>query len=110
VVNLLISTGSSSNSPTNYGVASGVIVNGVLSLAGVLGDKTAISQTVPISQNGNAPIYVNLYNNNGLLEGWLNLAGGNVTGNLTWICPSTGLSLEGGFDTVVQVTGTASSQ
>jgi hypothetical protein len=110
VVNLLISPGSSSNAPTNDGVASGVIVNGVLSLAGVLGDNTAVSQTVPISQNGNAPIYVNLYNNNGLLEGWINLAGSNVTGNLTWVCPGTGLSLAGGFNTVVQVTGTASSQ
>ncbi len=54
------------------------------------------------------PIYFSLYNNGGLVEGWINLAGGVATGNLAWICPS-GVALPAGFpqgfDTVVQVTG-----
>ena len=68
---LLMSPGLSGNSPTNSGLANGVVVNGLLSLSGALGDTAAISQTVPISKDGNVPIYVNLYNNNGLLEGWI---------------------------------------
>jgi hypothetical protein len=109
-VNLSLSPGSSSNSPSNDGMASGVVVNGVLSLSGILGDTTAISQTVPISMDGNVPLYVNLYKNGGLLEGWINLADGGATGSLTWIFPGSGPALVGGFNTVVQVTGTTSYQ
>ncbi len=105
-VNLSLSPGLSPNSPTKFGVASGFVVNGVLSLAGVLGDGTAISANVPISKNGNVPIYVNLYHNGGLLEGWINLAESGANGNLTWIFPGSGLALTGGFNTAVQVTGT----
>jgi len=101
-----VSPGLSVNSPTNYGSASGPVVNSVLSLSGALGDTVAIAQTVPISKDGNVPLYVSLYNNSGLLEGWINLAGGGVTGNLTWIRPS-GVNQPGGFpegfDTIVQV-------
>jgi hypothetical protein len=86
------------------------VAESVLSLSGVLGDGTAISQTVPISKDGSVPLYVNLYNNGGLLEGWIILAGGNVTGNVTWIRPSiAGLASSlPAFDTEVQVTGTTS--
>jgi hypothetical protein len=108
----LMSPGLSANSPTNYGAALGLITNSVLSLSGTLGDTTAIAQTAPISKDGNVPVYVNLYNNGGLLEGWLNLAGGAVTGNLTWIRPSGALAPGGfpaGFDTVVQAAGTTAS-
>ena len=108
--NLFISRGSSAYSPTNYGVASGVVVSSVLSLSGVLGDTTAFSKTVPISKDGNVPLYVNLYNNGGLLEGWINLARGSATGNLTWICPGSGLPVVGEFSTVVQVAGTTSNK
>ncbi len=107
-VNLLISPGLSANSPANYGVASGVVANGVLSLSGVLGDTAAFSQTVPISKDGNVPLFVNLYNNIGLVEGWINLAGGVVIGNLTWIRPSGVLLPAGfpqGFNLVVPVIG-----
>jgi hypothetical protein len=112
-VNLLVSPGVSAHSPTNSGRVTGVVVNGVLSLSGVLGDTAAFSQSVPISKDGNVPLFVSLYNgglfnNNGLLEGWLNLAGGVVTGNLTWIRPAGVILPAGfplGFDTGVQVTG-----
>jgi hypothetical protein len=108
-INVLISPGSG-NAPTNYGVASGVVTNSVLSLAGVLGDNTAISQTVPISNNGYIPLYFNLYNGDGLLEGWVNLSGGGMSGNLTWIYPGTGTFSTGAFNTVVQFRGTTFSQ
>jgi len=107
-VSFSMSPGLSANSPTNLGWASGVVVNGVLSLSGALGDTAAISQTVPISKDGNVPLCVNLYNNSGLLEGWINLAGGVGTGNLTWIRPGGVLLPAGfpqGFNTVVQVAG-----
>jgi hypothetical protein len=105
---LYILPGSSANSSTNYGGASGLVVNGVLSLSGTLEDGTAIAQTVPISKDGNVPLYVNLYNNSGLLEGWINLAGGVVTGNLTWICPAS--PFQPGFNTVVPITGVTLSE
>jgi hypothetical protein len=106
LINLLFFPGSGAYAPTNYGTARGFISNSVVSLSGVLGDATAITQTVPISKDGNVPVYVNLYNNGGLLEGWLNLAGSGVVGNLRWIYPGSGPSLAGAFNTVVQVTGT----
>jgi len=107
-VNLLISPGTSTNAPTNGGAATGLVSNGVLSLAGTLGDTTAFSQTVPISIYGNVPLYMNLYNSGGLLEGWINLAGSTPVGNLTWICPGGALApadFPQGFDTAVQVGG-----
>jgi hypothetical protein len=94
-------------------LAFGAVVNGVLSLSGALGDTSAIAQTVPISKDGNVPLYANLYTNGGLVEGWINLAGGSVTGNLTWIRPGGVLLPPGfpqGFDTGVQVTGAAYGQ
>ena len=59
------------------------------------------------------PLYVNLYKNSGLLEGWINLAGGVVAGNLTWIRPGGVVLPAGfpqGFDTVVEVTGATFAQ
>jgi hypothetical protein len=110
---LLFSPGSSTNSPTNSGVATGLVANSVLSLSGVLGDAAAFSQTVPISTEGNVPIYVNLYTNGGLLEGWINLAGTSPVGNLTWVRPGGVLVPAGflqGFNTVVKVSGATYQQ
>jgi hypothetical protein len=96
------------NSPTNFGWATGSIVNGVLSLSGLLGDSATVSQTVPISSAGWVPIYASLYTNSGLVEGWLNLAGSNVTGSLTWIRPPgivLPVGFPGGFSNIVPVAG-----
>ncbi len=112
-VYLCMSPELSPTSPSNSGAGIGVVLNGVLTLSGFLGDSAALAQTVPISGHGTVPLYVNLYNNSGLLEGWLSLAGGLVTGHLTWIRPSGILLPPGfpqGFDTVVQVSGTTASQ
>jgi hypothetical protein len=110
---LLFSPGTSTNSPTNNGVATGLMANSILSLSGVLGDTATFSQTVQISKDGNVPIYINLYTNGGVLEGWINLDSGSPIGNLTWIRPSGVLKPTGfpqGFDTLVQVSGTTYQQ
>jgi hypothetical protein len=107
-VDLSISPGNSINSPTGYGTATGVVTNGILSVAGVFGDASAFSRSVPISKDGAVPFYVSLYNGTGLVEGWLNLAGGVVTGNLAWIRPlgiPLPLGYPLGFNTMVTVSG-----
>jgi hypothetical protein len=108
-VNLVLSPASSTNAPTESGSATGLVDNGVLSLVGALADTSPFSQTVPISTAGNVPVYVNLYTNGGLLEGWINFSGGGPVGDLTWIRPSGVLVPPGfpdGFDTEIQVGGT----
>jgi len=112
-VSLVLSPGGSVNSPTNYGSAIGLVSGGVLTLSASLGDTTAFSQTVPISRNGDVPIYASLYSKGGLVAGWINVAGGAVTGNLAWIRPGGVLQPSGyplGFDTEVQATGAAYAQ
>jgi hypothetical protein len=72
-------------------------------ITGALADGTAFNQTVPVSQDGYVPIYVNLYASKGLLLGWINLDLTNTAGvSLTWIHPrrTTGL-YENGFTNVL---------
>jgi hypothetical protein len=66
-----------------------VSATGVASLTGLLGDGSLISQTVDIGDNGTFPIYQSLYNNTGLLVGWVTLVQGSPMGNLKWICPAS---------------------
>lgn len=112
-VNLVLSPGRSAiNFPTNNGVVVGGTANGVLLLSGLLGDTTPFSQSVPIALGGTVPLYASLYNNTGLVEGWINLANGGVSGSLNWVRPSGVLLPSGfpqGFDTTLQVTGTMAS-
>ena len=54
-INLLLTLMPSANAPTHNANAGGLIVNGVLTLAGVLGDGSLISQTAPVSKDGNVP-------------------------------------------------------
>jgi hypothetical protein len=61
---------------------------GVFTLSGALADGTSLtatSQTVPVSENGDIPVYDSLYGNTGLLLGWVNIANGVPAGNLEWI-------------------------
>ncbi len=46
---------------------------GTVSLIGHLGDGTAFSQSVPISEGGYIPLYVSLYSRVGSLLGWLEI-------------------------------------
>lgn len=63
---------------------------GSISLAGSLADGTAVTQSVPVSKNGQWPLYVSLYSGQGLLLGWLtfanNLAEG-IQGDVVWVKP-----------------------
>jgi uncharacterized repeat protein (TIGR03803 family) len=91
---LIILPGSTTNEPGGYGYAT--LANslaGLVSLSGSLADKTAISQSVALSKDGNIPLYVSLYSHKGSLLGWLTLTN-NITNqpaqmivgtNLAWI-------------------------
>jgi uncharacterized repeat protein (TIGR03803 family) len=72
------STNVSAVSPPGDGYA--LITNhaGVVTLSGALADGAGFSQTVPVSQTGDLPVYAVLYTNTagavpGLLLGWINL-------------------------------------
>ena len=75
----------------SYGALT-IALAGVIHFSGSLGDNTKISQSIPISQEGNWPMYVPLYGNHGFISGWLaftsvNSATGSITGNVTWFKP-----------------------
>jgi hypothetical protein len=83
---------------------------GKISLTGALADSTKISQTAVISKDGHWPLYVNIYKNQGLLEGWLDFSSGSPRGQITWIKPSnpTGVTLTtylNGFTNTLDVNG-----
>ncbi|MGD0813390.1 MAG: fibronectin type III domain-containing protein [Verrucomicrobiota bacterium] len=94
------------NSPAGDG---GVLIqstNGAVTLAGFLADETVVSQNVPVSQVGSIPFYCSLYGGSGLIEGWINLAGGVPTGAVTWIRPAgvtNSLPFPFGFTNVLNV-------
>ena len=78
--------------PPGYGYV--LITNhaGVFTLSGALSDGTSLtaaSQTVPVAETGDIPVYDNLYGNTGLLLGWVNIAGGAPSGYLEWIKKAT---------------------
>jgi hypothetical protein len=58
---------------------------GAVTLFGQLGDGTAIQQSGFVGIDGSFPVYLSLYNNTGLLAGWITFAGGAPVGDLTWI-------------------------
>ncbi len=96
------------SSPGGYG--RGSITNdatGHSSYAGKLADTNFFSRTVPISKDGNVPFYADLYNHQGIVQGWLNFAGSSPTGQVTWVRPRTNaitlLSYPGGFTNAVNV-------
>ncbi|HZM03149.1 MAG TPA: immunoglobulin-like domain-containing protein, partial [Candidatus Saccharimonadales bacterium] len=101
--------GSPLYSPGGYGF--GLVTNnalGQIMLSGALADGTVISQNVPISKNGDWPLFINLYGNKGLIEGWLNFRDGEPEGYVTWIKPGNlGFppTYKGGFTNSVRVIG-----
>ena len=74
------------DNPQNNGVGT-VSVNtaGAVKFKGVLGDGTKVSQSSEISQSGDWPLFISLYNRQGEISGWLNFNGGAVSGETTWI-------------------------
>ncbi len=62
-------------------------INGVVTTSGKLADAMAFSCGAPISQFGEWPVHVELYQRAGLLQGWLTLSNGVPAGTLIWIKP-----------------------
>ena len=72
---------------------------GTVTLMGRLADGTAISQSAPLSMNGEWPLYIPLYSGKGSLLGWINFASraaqgdqpaDDLHGQLSWIKPANG--------------------
>jgi hypothetical protein len=80
---------------------------GAVVLAGSLPDGSPFSEAVPVSVNGELPVYGNLYGSSGLLIGWLSLESGLPAGNLTWIKEASRSSAlyTNGLTNLVQVQG-----
>jgi len=96
-----------SGTPPGYGYL--LITNhaGAVTLSGALADGTAFSQTVPLSGNGDLPVYGNLSGGTELLLGWLGLESGSPAGSLAWIKESLRSSAlyTNGFTNLVVVQG-----
>ena len=64
---------------------------GRLRLSGELADGTKISQSVPVSPNGEWPLYVSLYGGKGSILSWITFADrttDQLTGLLNWTKPA----------------------
>ncbi len=67
--------------------------SGKIHFAGSLADNTKVTQTVPVSRDGNWPFYVSLYHGQGSISGWLSFtdtssATGGITGDIFWFKPA----------------------
>lgn len=74
----------------SYGTVS-IDGNGVVSLKGYLSDKTSAAQKVPLSKNGQWPLYVSLYSGKGSLLSWIaftNRLTDDFHGWLNWSKPA----------------------
>jgi len=66
---------------------------GKLTISGALADGTSFRQISPISEQGDFPLYVALYNGNGSVSGWLSITNrdsDDIHGQLTWSKPPLG--------------------
>jgi hypothetical protein len=72
-----------------YGVVN-VVNGGMISLAGNLGDGTVLSQSVPVSKNGEWPFYcpasTATETNASVIMGWLSFSNG-LSGTVSWVKP-----------------------
>jgi hypothetical protein len=77
-----------------------------VTIGGALADGTVVNQNVPMSASGELPVYASLYNNTGLLLGWIDLASNAASSNVTWIKKASHSMLyPGGFTNVLSVSG-----
>jgi hypothetical protein len=80
------------DSPNGDGFGS-IVVDGAgrLRLTGELADGTKLSQSVPISANGQWPLYISLYGGKGSVLSWITFANqitNQLTGLLNWTKPT----------------------
>ena len=78
-------------SPTGDGYASITEKASGTDIAGALADGTTFSQSVPIDDAGNIPVFASLYGGKGAVFGVLNLT--DQSGGLSWIYPGVAKSL-----------------
>jgi len=82
--------------------------NGSVALTGALADGTAFNQKVPLGMSNDVPVYVSLYNNSGLILGWLGLSNGVLEAEtpMAWVKPAatSGLYVKG-FTNYLLATG-----
>jgi uncharacterized repeat protein (TIGR03803 family) len=95
--------GAPSNAPPGDGYALVTNHNGAVIIAGALADGAAFNQAASIVGDGDVPFYASLYNNTGLVLGWLNLSNTLTASNLCWIkTPSSASPLyANGFTNIV---------
>jgi hypothetical protein len=88
-------------------------LSGLATLAGHLADGTPLSQSAPLSADGNIPVYVPLYAGKGALWGWLNVSNTpahpsqTLTGALSWTRPPGPGLYPGGFTVQTGILGSA---
>ncbi len=70
-----------------YGAVT-VNARGMVSLSGGLPEGTKVVDSAYLSVDGYWPMYIPLNDGHGLLFGWLQFYGGDLTGELTWQKPS----------------------
>jgi hypothetical protein len=76
--------------------------DGTARFAGVLADNTKVSQSAPLSRDGQWPLWVPLNSGRGVLLGWMHFNSGlesDWNGDLTWVKPPDPLAkyYPGGF-------------
>ena len=80
-------------------------------MSGTLAEGTVVSQSVPVSQDGDWPLYVSLYSGKGLLMAWLKftLPGGLTNTAASWIKLTNSASTyyRGGFTNEFATPGSA---
>ena len=99
--------------PGDGALALNVSATGVatVSAGSRLADSMSLGGTFSISKDGKIPLYESIYNNKGLLTGYLTITATNVTGSPTWLRPDNGSSgvtlttYSAGFTTNTTVTG-----
>jgi hypothetical protein len=99
------------NSPAGDGYGTVVVdADGDVHLKGRLADGTVLAQNSALSKNGEWPVYLSLYQNQGLLIGWLQFADdgtNDIIGTLRWMKPSQPASklYKAGFNVNSDATG-----
>lgn len=88
-----------------------VSTNGIVTLTGMAADGTALSQTVPLSEDGYWPCFVPLYfngkTNQGEFWGWVNFSNNLPVGTLSWCRPAGMAPYLSGFSNVALIESSA---
>ena len=83
------STSAPAASPPGYGYMLITNHSGHVTLNGATADGGTFSQIVSTVGAGDVPFYASLYDNTGVLIGWLNVADGLTASNLWWVKTSS---------------------